>query len=165
MVGIAVIAILMSAAMPSFKQWMLNTKIRTAAESVQNGLQRARAEAVARNANVAFTLTTPAVDSSWTVTQVGVAVPIESRAGGEGSKNVTVSALTQDLATAATTITFNSFGGVVANAAAVRQITFAATGSNQLFQVNVGTFDPVTHTYLGSMIRMCDPHSTGPSAC
>jgi hypothetical protein len=85
-------------------------------------------------ANVAFTLTSPTVDSSWTVTQVGVAVPIESRAGSEGSKNVTVSAVAADLATAATTITFNSFGGVVANAASVRQITLATAGSNQLFR-------------------------------
>lgn len=53
-IGIAIIGVLLSLAMPSFSGWIRNTKIRTTAESVQNGLQIARAEAVRRNTTVRF---------------------------------------------------------------------------------------------------------------
>lgn len=53
-IGMAIIGVLLSLAMPSFSGWISNTKIRTTAESVQNGLQIARAEAVRRNTTVRF---------------------------------------------------------------------------------------------------------------
>lgn len=56
LIGIAVLAIVITAGMPGFRQWIQNTHIRNASESVLNGMQRARAEAVSRNTNVAFTL-------------------------------------------------------------------------------------------------------------
>ena len=42
LIGIAILGILASVGLPSFQSWMVDTKIRTAAESIQNGLQRAR---------------------------------------------------------------------------------------------------------------------------
>ena len=48
---------LLAAAAPSFSDWIRNTRIRTAAEAFQNGLQLARAEAVRRNAWVRFQIT------------------------------------------------------------------------------------------------------------
>ena len=56
MVTVAVLSLLMTLAVPSFAEWIQNSRIRTAAESIQNGLQVARAEAVRRNARVEFAL-------------------------------------------------------------------------------------------------------------
>ncbi len=61
MIEIAVVmtiaAILVSQAAPAFSAWMQNVQIRTATESIQNGLQLARAEALRRNRSVYFWLT------------------------------------------------------------------------------------------------------------
>ena len=43
---LAVVALLYSQAAPSFAVWIKSAQIRTAAESMQNGLQLARAEAI-----------------------------------------------------------------------------------------------------------------------
>jgi type IV fimbrial biogenesis protein FimT len=160
MVGIAIVGILATLAMPSFQSWFRNAQIRAAGESITNGLQRARAEAVARNANVEFVL---AAGSSWTVDYVVKPVPadppIDSRSSNEGSKDVTVNAWAADLATPATTITFNNLGGVVANAASLTQVDLAAVGGNQNMRVTIG---------VGGNARMCDPNlaaGSSPRAC
>jgi type IV fimbrial biogenesis protein FimT len=46
MVAVAMLAILMGLAMPSFALWIQNAKTRTATDSLQNGLRQAQAEAV-----------------------------------------------------------------------------------------------------------------------
>lgn len=61
-VGIAIISIITSIAVPSFQSMLLNSQIRNAAESVANGLQKARGEAVSRNTNVTFVLGAAATD-------------------------------------------------------------------------------------------------------
>jgi len=48
-ITVAIMGILMAAAMPSIGDWISNTKVRSTAESIQNGLQRARMEAVRLN--------------------------------------------------------------------------------------------------------------------
>lgn len=155
MIGIVIMIILAAAALPSLQAMLKNSQIRNAAESVSNGLQRARAEAVARNTNVAFVL---GVQSSWTVSVVTPASGIESRSANEGSKDVTVTVLPAG----ATTATFNNFGAVVANAggsASLTQIDFAVAGSNRDLRVTLGA---------GGTIKMCDPtlaSGTSPSAC
>lgn len=153
MIAITVMAILMGLAVPSFKIWMQNSQIRNGAESIQNGLQRARAEAVARNANIEFVL---GVDSSWVVKLVGGA-NIDARPANEGSKNVTRTVLP----VGATTVTFNNFGGVVANADASATLTqvdldspLIAAADSQNLRVTVG---------LGGNARMCDPNVAAPN--
>lgn len=153
MIGITIMAILLGVAMPSFQTWLRNTQIRNAAEAITNGLQRARAEAVSRNTNVTFAL---GADSSWTISVVTPATAIESRPSTEGSQNVTRTVLPAG----ATTITFNNFGGVVANAdgsASLTQVDLAAVGGNQNLRVTIG---------VGGNARMCDPNlAAGPRAC
>lgn len=163
MIGIVIMGILAAIAVPSFQTWTRNSQIRNAAESIANGLQKARAEAVARNTNVAFVL---GADSSWTVSVVTPASGIESRSANEGSKNVTRTALAADLITPATTITFNNFGTAVANAPVagvipptLTRIDLTAGGGNQNLRVTIG---------VGGNARMCDPAlATGssPRAC
>jgi len=56
-VVLSIVAILFTIAAPSFGAWIGNVKIRTTAESLQSGLQLARAEAIRRNRSVMFWLT------------------------------------------------------------------------------------------------------------
>jgi len=59
-VVLAIVAIMYRIAAPAFSNWIGNVQVRTAAESIQNGLQLARAEAIRRNASVLFWLTNQA---------------------------------------------------------------------------------------------------------
>ena len=54
MIVVAVISILAVMVLPEFKQTIANSQIRGAAESIQNGLQIAKLEAIRRNTNVVF---------------------------------------------------------------------------------------------------------------
>ncbi len=144
LIGIAILGILASVGLPSFQSWMVDTKIRTAAESIQNGLQRARAEAVSRNTGIEFIL---GADSSWVVRIANPVTIIESRSGSEGSKNVT--GATEPAG--ATTISYNSFGQIAPNADAsptFTRVTLAASGSSKLLSVTVNA---------GGSVKMCNP--------
>jgi prepilin-type N-terminal cleavage/methylation domain-containing protein len=56
LIGVAIVSVLASVAVPAFGDWIQNSQTRTAAESIQNGLQAARSAAVRRNADVRFAL-------------------------------------------------------------------------------------------------------------
>lgn len=157
LIGIAILGILIAAGLPSYTAWIQNTQIRTAAESVLNGMQLARNEAVRRNLNVQLVL---AAQSSWTVSVPNPPPPtpapeqIQARVYGAGSKNVTVTPTPG----AATTITFSALGRVVANADATASITqldfdvptsiLSAAESRDL-RIVIGA---------GGNVRMCDPN-------
>jgi type IV fimbrial biogenesis protein FimT len=148
MVTVAVLGTLVAVGMPSFTRMIRNAEIRSAAESVSTGIQRARAEAVSRNARVQFVLGT---GTSWTVDYVTKPVPtdppLDSRASAE-SLNATRSVLP----VAATTVTFNQLGQIVTpnpdNSLPLAQVTFTATGGNQTLLVMIGA---------GGNARTCDP--------
>lgn len=59
-IAMAIFGALLVMAAQSFSGWIRNSKVRATAESIQNGLQLARAEAVRRNALVRFQLVTTA---------------------------------------------------------------------------------------------------------
>ncbi|MBC7699085.1 GspH/FimT family pseudopilin [Aquabacterium sp.] len=146
-VTLAVLGILLASAMPSMGAWMVNARIRNTAESIQEGLQKARAEAVRRNQSVTFWMvtttdpkvlsddcTTSATGGSWVVsltdpTNKCAVAPsnttapqtVAARPVGEGGDGVTVSAKQRDATTDATSITFNAFGQV-ANAGPIGRI-------------------------------------------
>ena len=154
MATVAVMGILAAVAIPSFQTWVQNSQVRNAAESIANGLQKARAEAVTRNTRTTFVLGT---DSSWTVSVVTPASVIEQRLASEGSKNVTRTVVP----VGATTITLNNFGLLVTNAdgsAPFTQVDLAAPGSTQNLRVTIGS---------GGNARMCDPAlpSSNPRGC
>lgn len=56
-VGLAILAILVTRALPSFSTWLQNLQIRNTAESILNGLQLAKVQAVKTNVAVEFVLT------------------------------------------------------------------------------------------------------------
>ena len=152
MVAIGIMAIILSAALPSFRGMLLNSQVRNAAESVVNGMQKARAEAVSRNRNVEFVLDS-STSNSWTVRLAVAGATIESRVSGEGSANV----VTATLPANATTVTFNNLGGVV-EVAPLTQVNLSAVGANRSLQVRL---------LAGGTPRMCDPAFAAgdPRAC
>ena len=88
MITLIIVALALALGIPSFVEWMQNTQNRTAAESVLNGLQLARTEAVRRNAIVRFSLTDNQGRVAWTVGCVNVTpecpATIQSRPAAEG---------------------------------------------------------------------------------
>lgn len=93
-VTITVLVAVSSIAVPAFQTAIGNAQIRTVAESIRDGLQQARMEAIKRNARVRFTLQT---NSAWQIGCVtvltGCPALISQRSAMEGSSgNTTVSA-------------------------------------------------------------------------
>jgi type IV fimbrial biogenesis protein FimT len=64
LIGVAIIAILMLVALPSYREFMANGRIRSVAGSIADGIKLAQVEAIRRNTNVTFTVD-PAV--GWEV--------------------------------------------------------------------------------------------------
>jgi len=166
LIAVMVLIILVSLGMPSFLQMLRNAEVRAAAESIANGMQRARAEAVSKNARVQFVLGA-GTDTSWTVDYVTKPVltdpPLDARAAAEGSPHVARAVVPAN----ATTITFNALGGVWVNpnpacpgftnqdcTAQLTQVDFNAASGDQLLRVVVGT---------GGSARVCDRNVSAPN--
>lgn len=162
-VTLAVLGILLAAAMPSMGTWMANARIRNTAESINEGLQKARAEAVRRNQPVTFWMVSgadpqnlgndcvlSATGGSWVVSLAdpsslcatapsSTTAPqiVASRAVGDGGSGVSVSAKQRDNATDATSVTFNAFGQAT-GAAPIGTISItSASGGADLRQYRV----------------------------
>lgn len=157
MVVVVIIAIATTLGIPSYRAWMQNTQIYNAAESAQNGLQKAKAEAVRQNRNVEFALATT-TPPSWQI-QLPASTVIEASTS-EGAKKVTATATPNG----ATTITFGSLGGTAANAPvagvvppSLTQIDFTSVYSS----MQLSGIRPLRVTIgLGGITRMCDPDPT-----
>lgn len=177
----AIFAILYGLAAPSFSAWMINVQIRTASESIQNGLQLARAEAIRRNAPVYFWLTSAAnpPTADWMVgcsnpvgagTQPevafdcpGMSTQLVAPAGGPPYNwiQLTSAAGQQTAIPQLTTtpggsnvVTFNSVGMVTANldgSAPLQKIHVDVAAGN-------ATTRPLEVWISGGQIRMCDPN-------
>jgi type IV fimbrial biogenesis protein FimT len=117
LVTLTILGLLLLSVLPSIGSWMRNTEIRNAAESIQNGLTRARSEAVKRNDTVIFSLLSgnasqqldgscalSSSSASWVVSrdnpegrcdvEVSEVLPpfsVARQSQGEGSPNVLVS--------------------------------------------------------------------------
>ena len=63
-IAVTIAGLLLAAALPSAGTWIRNTKIRTAAESISNGLHHARNESVRRNQPVGFYLVSDAAGAT-----------------------------------------------------------------------------------------------------
>jgi type IV fimbrial biogenesis protein FimT len=70
LIGVAIVAILMTMAVPGFSGWIKNQGIRTASESILTGLQLARAEALKKNTHMHFQLTST-LDNSCVLSASG----------------------------------------------------------------------------------------------
>lgn len=153
MIGIAIMAIVITLGMPSYSTWIQNSRLRNAAESILNGLQLARSEAVARNQRVRFTM---GAGSSWTVCLPDPdpdadCVLIQSRATGDGSS----AAVTVVATPAITDVDFSPLGQGTAISidVDVDAAVMAAEDSRNL-RILVS----------GGNVRMCDPNVNAPDS-
>lgn len=153
LIGFALIGVLLSLGVPSFSAWLQNVQVRNAAESIFNGLQLARANAVQRNKSVTFTLNGP--DSTWSVTidspsALEPAV-VQTRNAAEGTPNAVI-------ATTSPTITFDGLGKTNLLAAALIQVTNPTGGACQT-SASVGSMRCLNITVaVGGQVKMCDPY-------
>jgi type IV fimbrial biogenesis protein FimT len=158
MIAIVVLALLIGLGAPGYAQWLANSQTRNAAESMQNGLRLAQAEAARRNTPVELVLTDDAPTSatvtasatgrSWIVRVPGtIAELVQGRPAEEGGQAVQV---TSDVAT----ISFTGFGRLSAPAT----INFTNPAGNRPLRVTAS---------LGGRVRMCDPAfpATDPRGC
>ena len=165
MIGIVIVSLLMVMGVPSFSLWMQNTQTRSTAESILNGLQIARTEAVRRNTQVRFNLTDATGTGIWTVGCVNVTADcpagIQSHGAGEGGSNaragiaVALGALGTPLAAGTALpagVTFDGLGRVpsanVGTDIARVDITNAVNAAVRRMVILIGT---------GGQTRMCDP--------
>lgn len=167
MITIAILGILVALAMPMVGDWLMNARLRNAAESIQNGLQMARTEAVRCNVPVEFVLDA-AYDSSWTIRFAYAALPtpcrnaipaaqwptVQSRPAEEGSRNAVVVPTPAN----ATTVTFDGLGRrVAANADASAVLTRVCVDLQPATLAASRTRDLELNIEAGGGVRMCDP--------
>ena len=158
MIALAILAILVFIALPSYTIWMQNTQIRTGAEGILSGLQLARAEATRRNTSVELRMNAA---SGWTVTVLGTGEVVQSRVAEEGSKTATVTILPAG----ANKVTFSGVGRVVANGDATPPITEIKVDS---LVIPAAESRELCVTVSGAgVVRVCDPKIAAgdPRAC
>lgn len=175
MITVAIVALLLALAVPSYQQWIANVRIRTTAEAIQNGLMLAKGEAVKRNTKVQFVLTSGdpvaanvnsiTASASGTAWMVRVYQPggtytsadyVQGRNKAEGSQNVAVTA-------GQSTVIFTGIGGLSPIPAASIAFDVSRSGGD----ANVDRVLRVT-VAPGGAIRVCDPKlslSTSPLGC
>ncbi len=192
LIGVVIIGILLSVGLPAFSLWVENTKTRTASETILNGLQLARTEAVRRNANVRFSLTGTAATGAvtWSVGCVTVVgdmnfdgeddcpAIIQSRSDNEGTNSARAGISTATPMPAFTTVltsgtdmpagvTFSGLGRV-ASAAGVDISRIDITNVDATNNIRPNTRRMVITVGSGGTIRMCDPGvplATSPQGC
>jgi type IV fimbrial biogenesis protein FimT len=163
LVAMSIAAILVVLALPNFSTFLTNTNIRSAAESVADGLRRTQVEAVRRNADVQFVLT-PA--TGWEIHDVD-----DNKLDGvtlaEGSPRAKVTAVDAG-GVAATRVTFSGLGRVLAS-----NTDTGGGGSNPIATIDVTATSGADHHDLRIQVnglgglKMCDPAlpSTDPKGC
>lgn len=182
MIGLAILGISLAWAMPSYSVWMQNTQIRNMAESIVQGLQQARSEAIKRNAFVEFVLTdqNPTVanedilalgataGNNWVVRALNPSDStdyafVTGSPSAAGSQNATVQARDDALAADLTTATFNGLGRV-AGSPPTSTVNNDGSGFIAKICVRSSTLDAADGARImeiditgAGQIRMCDP--------
>ncbi len=165
-VTIAIMGILMAAAMPSVGDWMRNSRVRNTAESIQNGLQQARMEAVRQNKAVSLYMVSDLTNActlsntvgSWVVASTSpvgacASAKIKGLVADGGGGAATIKATQSDGTTDATSVTFSGLGMLAQSSAAtaIRRVQVKTTD---------GSFENRVEVSPAGLIRMCDPTKT-----
>lgn len=194
MIGLTLLGVMLSLAVPSFAEWMRNARVRAAAESIQSGLQQAKAEAVRRNTTARFQLvnaldstcalatsgkywvinltnsTTPATLCGSTLSDSATPFIVQRSPAGGASSDLQISASDYVVSfngmgrQVASTNPTTAIGTLTINVQSTAATCLAAGGSVRCLRIVV-TPD--------GQIRMCDPSITGtgvstkthPTAC
>jgi type IV fimbrial biogenesis protein FimT len=161
MVVIAMVAIVAAIAFPTYKDFIKNTRIRSTTESILAGLQKARTEALRRNANVRFDLDS-SFNGSWIF---GCVTVVTTDTDGDGEEDcpaeiekykATDSSGDININTDnGSGVSFSSMGVRKPDAADFNQIDVDMDGmdasNSRDLRIQIGT---------GGSARMCDPNIT-----
>ena len=172
MTGVAIIGLIIYFMIPSMAAWMQSSQIRSATESIQGGLQLARAEAVRRNTAVEVVLTSVAGggnSTDWVVRCVtsSTSCPganqletfIQRREATEGSPNATVA-----LNPAISSIAFSGNGRITPVPAGNITINVGHMKGVNSCLADGGDFRCLRVVLApGGQMRMCDPSLTAPN--
>lgn len=158
LITVTILGILLATGIPSMATWMANSRIRAAADSVANGMQLARSEAIRRNANIEFLLTD--TQGSWRISS------------GSGC-TFTSPTVIQTAPSANPTVVVNSFSDATATTATTaRAVIFgssgwqACTGTTQFVSLRIDstTLSSTDSRDLRIVVpavgrpRVCDPN-------
>lgn len=169
MVTLALLALVLRLAAPSFSQWTRNAQVRTTSDALQDGLRNAQAEATRRSRQVVFFLTnTAACTTAANATASGRFWQIRTAPllAGEATEALQCGVLPEPVnavaITGPTALCFNSVGRQVANAApgvgAGFSCTLPAGGTHQYDVSATGSDRPLrVLVSLGGQVRQCDP--------
>jgi type IV fimbrial biogenesis protein FimT len=180
LVAVVILGILMAVAAPALSSWVQNAQIRSTADSIQNGLQLARGEAVRRNSQMYFQLTTTidkncalsTTSSNWVVSQRDPTTPpinpcdtppsfdsidpndpliVQVRSSSEGSGNSVVAA-------DKSTIIFNGLGRTDIDPTTTSKVNISVTNPVGGACMPAGPMKCLTvQVFSAGQIRMCDP--------
>lgn len=165
MITITVLSILVLAAAPSLRLWIFNTRVRSAAEVLQNGLRLAQSEAVRQSRQIEFTRT----GSNWAAQIVPNASDAARATTVVGGGPLAGSTEGVTVTNGPASLCFSSLGNLVVN---------TATPSGGACAVGAAVFD-IAHASsdrplrvqvsINGRVRMCDPartlSATNPDGC
>lgn len=154
MIVVSIIVVVASLAAPAYRGWIQNTKVRTATESILNGIQKARAEALKRNTPVRFSL---AANAGWTVACVTPTLCNDLTSGIVDTRNSNEGDTSSVVVTpAAGNVTFNGLG--IQTTAGLSQVDLTLAQADRPLSIRISA---------GGTVRMCDPNasSTDPRKC
>lgn len=157
MITLAVLGVIVALGLPGIMQWMQNSQIRVAADSIQAGMTTARIEAIRRNTAVSVVLTNHGVSggTGWEVRLASDNSIIQSVPDAEGSRNVVLTPFPDGT----WTTTFSGFGRIAA-------INPDGTPAMNRIDIDNPTIDSTDSRDLrieidiGGEARMCDPAVT-----
>ena len=166
MVGIAIAALLIVLAAPSFVTFVRNSEIRSTSESIINGLRAAKTEATRQNRRVMFSLV-GGNSANWTINLVNdpvdcadpVSPAIQSYASEEAGKTSKVTVTPHKRM-----VCFDGMGRVVNQGTPndhIMSIDIESTVACQARPLRVVVDDADKPTPRG--LRMCDPNPNLPS--
>jgi len=179
MVALAILGISLLMVIPAFSSWLRNAQVRSQAESLQSGLQMARAEAVRRNTAVRLQLTSDLSDSctlvsagtQWVINLGSSTSPASHCASAISDssspyllqRSAGSSSLSNALITASqSTLAFDSLGRLAATTnpttTASANVTFQVTApSGTCIAASGDTRCLNLVVSPGGQIRLCDP--------
>jgi len=178
MVTLAIFSILVALTVPTMRTWIANTRLRAAADTLQNGIRLAQTEALRRSRQVVFGLTNTAVAAGPSNTFTAVAngkywaVQVIPAYTGDAAPiiqtGVLIPAGSAVQITGPAAICFNSVGRLVAN-------TSTGVGANctppttnvynnalppiNVYQIQTNGADRSlsVEVALGGQLHLCDP--------
>ena len=190
-VVVAIVAILAALAMPNFSTWIKNSQIRSTAEAIQSGLQLARAEAVRRNTQVRFQLTTSGAatcalstaGANWVISMddptglcanapINDAFPASDTANNPAPRIIQMRGATEGSGTSVvaagqSSVVFNALGRVTPVPADAISIDVSNSAGGACANVSGPMRCLRVDISVSGRIRMCDPAyaSTDPRGC